>query len=306
MAIREWLARVDEDRIRARVHYLASDPLPRRTLNFTVPGHTECTLYETDAWVEARLAESGLEVARTAYTLQAFGCDETKPIHHWYAAPPPRAPTYTGYNLEAGIRGDTCPDEIIWLVAHKDSPSWIDCPGALDNGVGTVATLEMAAILAARGTRRTVRFLFCNEEHTPWTSEPVARAAWARGDRVVAVLNTDSISGKSDEETAAGKKTNVTAYTVPEGRVLADLMARVNDRYGIGLDQRAYLRDVANDDDGSFVKAGYGCAVANLGSFPFVDPQYHLPGDVPGRVDYANVRMSTQAILAAVLELDEV
>lgn len=305
MTIREWIARVDEDRIRQRVHYLASDPLPRRTLNYTVPGRAQCTLYEADAWIEARMHDAGLEVTRTAYTLQAFGCDETRPVHHWYAAPPEGAPTYTGYNLEAQIVGETIPSEIIWLVAHKDSPSWIDCPGALDNGVGTVATLEMAEALAARGTRRTVRILFCNEEHTPWTSEPVAQAARARGDQVVAVFNTDSISGKSDEETAAGKMTNVTAYTEPEGRLLADLMERVNSRYNLGLVQRAHLRDFPNDDDGSFVKAGYGCAVANLGSFPFVDPQYHLPGDVPERVDYTNVWLSTQAILAAVLELDE-
>ena len=42
----------------------------------------------------------------------------------------------------------------------------------------------------------------------------------------------------------------------------------------------------------------------NVGSFPYADSQYHLPGDVPERVDIENVVRSTQLILAAILEID--
>jgi hypothetical protein len=93
-------------------------------------------------------------------------------------------------------------------------------------------------------------------------------------------------------------------YTAPEGKRLADLMAEVNKVYGIGLVQSTAQRPRPGDDDGSFVKAGYGCAIANLGSEPYADAEYHLTGDAAERVDTVNVRMATQATLAAVLHLD--
>jgi len=81
-------------------------------------------------------------------------------------------------------------------------------------------------------------------------------------------------------------------------------MAEVNQAYRIGLSQTAVEGPATNDDDGSFVNAGYPCAIANIGSFPYADAQYHLPGDVPERVDIVNVRMAAQASLAAVLWVD--
>ena len=237
--------------------------------------------------------------------MQAFAYDETKPLHHRYARPAPDAPFYTAYNLYAGQIGKSRPDEIILLVAHKDSQSWIDSPGAYDNGAGTVSVLEMARVLAAYPARRTVRWLFCNEEHTPWTSVLAAENARKRGDNLVAIFNVDSVGGKPDEEIAAGRKTNVTLYTQSEGKRFADLMADVNERYRIGLAQSSHQRARPGDDDGSFVNAGYGHAVANLGSWPYADAAYHLPDDVPERVDFENVCMAAQATLAAILTLDQ-
>jgi hypothetical protein len=42
----------------------------------------------------------------------------------------------------------------------------------------------------------------------------------------------------------------------------------------------------------------------NVGSFPYDDSQYHLPGDVPERVNIENLVLSTQLLLAAILEID--
>ncbi len=44
-----------------------------------------------------------------------------------------------------------------------------DSPGANDNAIGTVGVLETARVRRV-SVRATIRFLFCNEEHTPWTS----------------------------------------------------------------------------------------------------------------------------------------
>jgi hypothetical protein len=82
-------------------------------------------------------------------------------------------------------------------------------------------------------------------------------------------------------------------------------MSEVNESYAIGLRQSVVKRPNPGDDDGSFVNAGYGKAVVSVGSFPYVDPEYHREGDVPERVDYENVRMTAQATLAAVLHVDQ-
>ena len=44
-------AKVSAERIRSAVYYLSKDPLPRRVLNYTLPGHSSSTPEEADAWI---------------------------------------------------------------------------------------------------------------------------------------------------------------------------------------------------------------------------------------------------------------
>jgi hypothetical protein len=298
------LAQVSRERLRRDVFRLAKDPLPFRKVNYTVPGHATCSLDETDDLIAAELEAAGLPVVRTPYQVQAFRCDETKPLHHWYSAPAPEDPWYTACNVEATKLGTELPDEFIQLVSHKDSMSWIDSPGAHDNCTGTVANLELARILAGIPTRRTIRILFCNEEHTPWTSRFRAAESAKNGDRIVAVLNQDSIAGKPDEAREAGLLTHAAAYSTDEGKEIAELEARLNDELGLGLELNVFFKEHVNDDDGMFIKEGFRRTVMNVGSCPYKDSQYHLVGDVPERVDIENVYRSTQLVLATVLALD--
>jgi len=71
----------------------------------------------------------------------------------------PEDPFYTAYNLCAEKKGRAHADEIIVVVAHKDSQSWVDSPGANDNAIGTVGVLELACVLAKYDSDRTIRFL---------------------------------------------------------------------------------------------------------------------------------------------------
>ena len=96
----------------------------------------------------------------------------------------------------------------------------------------------------------------------------------------------------------------MTAYTKPEGKKLAELMAEVNARYAIGLEQRIVERTRPGDDDGSFVQAGYAAAIINIGSWPYGDPKYHAEGDTPERSDVKNAALTIQATLAAIVTLD--
>lgn len=299
--IRSLLDQVDATRLRVDLFHLCSDPLPCRKLNFTRPGRDRNTLYEADDFIRQRLETAGYRVQKHPVRVQCFRCDTTKPVTQQYSPPSPADPWYTAYNLSARKTGTERPGETLVVVSHKDSQSWCDSPGAYDNGVGTVGNLEIARILAPIPTRRSFWFLFCNEEHTPWTSITAANDAARRGEKLVGVFNVDSLGGKAAGETA---KTNVTAYTTPEGERLAVLMSRVNDEFHLGLVQSAVQRPRPGDDDGSFIRAGFPAAVANLGSFPYADPNYHQAGDVAERVDVENVRLAVQATLAALLRLD--
>src|SRR4030042_545406 len=262
---------VDSGRISKNLFYLAKDPLPYRKLNLTLPGHEKNTLYEADDYLAGKLEAWGYRIEREGVRVQAFRRDTSKPKHAQYSPPKPEDPWYTAYNLYAERKGRSHSERIIVVLAHKDSQSWIDSPGANDNAIGTVGVLEMARVLADYTSESTIRFLFCNEEHTPWTSKTAAQKAKSRGDNIVAVFNMDGIGAKTAQETAASKKTNVTAYTKPEGKYLAELMAEVNTRYSIGLEQRTAERPQPGDDDGPFVLAGSPPAVMYIGSLTYGD-----------------------------------
>jgi len=302
--IRRLIGTVDRERMSKHVFYLSKDPLPYRKLNLTLPGHEKNTLYEADDYLSGRLETWGYRVEREGVQVQAFRRDTSKPKHAQYSSPKPEDPWHTAYNLYAEKKGRLHPDRIIVVLAHKDSQSWIDSPGANDNAIGTVGVLEMACVLTKYPSESTIRFLFCNEEHTPWTSKTAARKAKFCRDNIVAVFNMDGIGAKTAEETAAGKKTNVTLYTKPDGKPLAELMGEVNARYSIGLEQRTAERPRPGDDDGSFVEAGDPAAVINIGSFPYGDPNYHTEGDIPETCDIENAAMTVQATLAAVVTID--
>lgn len=300
----DLMQQIDAEGMREMLHFLAEDPLPFRRANYTLPGHDRSTLDEADDYIQRKLGARGYAVESEGVQVQAYRCDESKPKSSQYSPPQPDDAWYTVHNLYAKKTGGTHPDEIIVVISHKDSQSWVDSPGANDNAVGTVANLEIARVLSAYPSRRSMWFVWCNEEHTPWTSVTAASGARRRGDDIIAVFNLDSLGRKSDEDHAARIMANVTLYTTPEGERLADLMAEVNERYQIGLQQRKHQRTAPGDDDGSFVKAGYCAAIMNLGSYPYADSQYHAEGDTPERVDVENALLTTRATLAAIVEVD--
>jgi len=299
------MQQLDLSLIRERLTHLAQDPLPFRKVNYTIPGHSKHTLDEADDYLQAQLESCGYAVEKEGVPIQAFRCDATKPKSAQYSPPAPEDPWTTAYNLYAKKTGTEHPAEIIVVISHKDSQSWVDSPGANDNAIGTAANLEIARVLAGVASKRSIWFVYCNEEHVPWTSVTAANKARERGDNIIAVFNLDSLGRKSQADHDARIMANVTLYTTPEGERLADLMAEVNEDYAIGLQQRKHARPAPGDDDGSFVKAGYGAAIMNLGSYPYADPEYHTEEDKPERVDLPNVLLTARATLAAILRVDE-
>ena len=118
------------------------------------------------------------------------------------------------------------------------------------------------------------------------------------------MLNSDSISGGLTEEERARKVRRTTeVYSTPEGRTLAEFVASRAAAYQLDVETRIEKKPIVNDDDGSFIKAGYPCAVMNIGSWPYNDKEYHLPGDIPERVDMENLALSVKLVLAAVCDI---
>lgn len=296
--IRHIVGRVDEERIRRDLRYLAEDPLPCRTLNYTVPGRERCTLYEADDYVREVLANGSLEVSEEIVEVQAFVPDAS---FAWgFRQPLAQEPWYDAKNIYA-LRSGSAEGEVVVLVAHKDSQSWIERgPGACDNAVGLAALLEISRLVSSVQLERSLLLLFCNEEHWPWTSISAAQRIARSSLHPVAVLNIDSIGGKSEADVLAGRFPNVVRYSTEEGERLADLVTAVNERYSIGLEvSKAW--SPPNDDDGSFVNAGIRNSVLMIGSFPYADPMYHTLSDTPDRVDIENVKRSVQLAVATVL-----
>ena len=324
------LESVSCERLHHDIFYLCRDPFSFRTVSYTIPWHTRNSLDEADEFIAAEMRKYSSQVTMIPYKLKPFRCDSSKPLHHWYSRPLPEDPWYDANCIEVVIPGSKHPDEIIQLVSHKDSMSWINSPGAQDNAVGTVANMELVRLLSEIRPERTVRVLFCNEEHWPWYSRNYAEDARKRGDNIIAVFNQDSLCGKSDAAAAAQMRTHAAVYSSWEGKTLAKFMVRENEKYRLPLTvsiaPKGSMRADAggkpkadigkdpddvngkffvNDDDGSFINAGYTRTVMNLGSYPYSDPQYHLAGDIPERVDIINLALSVQLILASVLDIGE-
>ena len=300
--IQKLIRQVNQEHLSSYLFYLAKE-LPCRALNFTVEGHKKCTLYEADDFIQGKLESYSYTVEKEAVPVQAFVPDP--PVPHGFRKPLPEEPWYTAFNLYAKKKGTEYPGDLVIVLAHKDSQSWLPCAaGAYDNAVGTSAVMEIARVLANYESQRSIWFLFCNEEHWQWTSVIAAQNIAKLNLNVVAVLNIDSIGGKSQQSISDNKLTNVTRYSTKEGENLAELMGEVNQKYQIGLEQKKYFCAEPNDDDGSFVKAGFPASVLNIGSFPYADPNYHTVNDKPELVDLANVKSATQLSLAFLVYLD--
>jgi len=295
-------SKLDKERIRRGVYYLSEDPLPRRVLNYSLPGHSLSTLEEADEWLIQQLKSYGYKPVTDETKVRAFARDFSKPLSQQYAKPADDAPWYIARNIIAELGGKKYPDDLIIIIAHKDSQSWIASPGANDDAIGTCGALELAILLRHYKPDYTIKFIFCNEEHTPWTSITAAKNIKAANLNVLALINVDGIGVKAPQP--AGIYKNVTRYTTPEGERLADLMAELNEHHILGLVQTKFRSPRPSDDDGSFINAGFPWSVRNAGSIPNAHPDYHTEGDTADKVDYENAVLTVKLTLAAILHLD--
>ncbi len=301
--IASLLSDVSEENIKRHLFYLSKDPLPCRRINCTIPGHETCTLYEADDYIAACLEKYGYIVEREGAQARPYRRDETREKHAQHGQPWAEDPWYTLYNIHAVREGRELADDVLVMIAHKDSQSWVDSPGAYDNAAGTASLLEIARVLGNRAMRHALHVVFCNEEHAPWTSITAAATIHRRYRHVLAVINQDSPGRKRPEDTDL--VTCTTYYTTPEGKRLAEFMGHINRTYELGIAHDVFEHDGPRNDDGSFIKEGIPVAVHNGPIHSYRNPYYHTEEDKPERIDLNNVTQIARLSLAAVLELDK-
>ena len=68
----------------------------------------------------------------------------------------------TSHNVVATIEGTDLKDEVIAFSAHYDSVPY--SPGIWDNGTGSVTIMELMHYFKEKGTRRTMKFVWCGAE----------------------------------------------------------------------------------------------------------------------------------------------
>ena len=221
-------------------------------------------------------------------------------------------------NLIVEKPGASRPHELIVIGAHYDSAH--GTPGADDNGSGVAVGLALAAHVMKQAPARTVRFVFFTNEEPPYFrttsmgSEVNARATRARGDDVKAMLSLETMGYFTDEahsqhypwpfSVAYPSTGNFIAFVGDsESRDLARECVRVfreNAKVpSEGAALPAFIEGADWSDHGPFWRQDYR-AVMVTDTAPFRNPHYHEASDVPERVDFRRLALTTEGLFFVV------
>jgi hypothetical protein len=189
----------------------------------------------------------------------SFGIDSVW-FHHYYW-------DSHQYNVVATVVGTAQPDKVIVVGGHYDSVvygggtdpyTW--APGADDNGSGTVATLEMARIIAENPLPVTVMFVpFAQEEQGLVGSYYFAGYLSNNNADVELMINSDMIGHSVDADT------DVVIYAAPGAMQFVDIMMAMANTYTY-LDP-SYGGESGGSDHYSFYQWGYDALFAQEGEF---------------------------------------
>jgi Zn-dependent M28 family amino/carboxypeptidase len=269
------------------------------------------TIGERNVWTYPSLVRAADFIAER---FAAMGCACNRQSYH--------AAGRTVDNIEAVLPGTSAAAEIVVVGAHYDTVP--GCPGANDNGTGVVAVLELARRFASRPPAgRTVRFVaFVNEEPPFFQTETMgslvyAKAAQARGDRIVAMLALETMGYYSEVPGSQQYPAPIAPFYPNVGNFIG-FVANVGSA---GLVRRAKHAFASNSsfpvqtaafpaavpgvgwsDHWSFWEAGYP-ALMVTDTAPFRYPWYHTAADTPDKVSYDALAQVVDGLEHVVSEL---
>ncbi|MDP1830165.1 MAG: M28 family peptidase [Archangium sp.] len=221
-------------------------------------------------------------------------------------------------NLIVEKAGTSRPTELIVIGAHYDTAH--GTPGADDNGSGVGVGLALASYVMKQAPARTVRFVFFTNEEPPWFrhasmgSEVNARATRARGDDVKAMLSLETMGYFTDEANtqhypwpfsiAYPSTGNFIAFVADtDSRDLARECVRVfREKAKVpseGASIPASVQGVDWSDHGPFWRQGYR-ALMVTDTAPNRNPHYHEATDLPERVDFRRLALTTEGLFGVI------
>jgi len=200
------------------------------------------------------------------------------------------------YNVVAVVPGTVQPDKVIVVGGHYDSVvygsgtnPYVWAPGADDNGSGTVATLEMARIIAQHPLPVTVMFVpFAQEEQGLIGSYFFAYYLLNLGTDVRLMINTDMIGHSVDNDT------DVVILGDPSAETYINVMMDMANTY-------TYLRphydgQSSGSDHYPFYLLGYDAVYAEEGEFHYAG--WHTNYDVVDSLDFDYMKEVVKMCLA--------
>jgi hypothetical protein len=199
-----------------------------------------------------------------------------------------------GSNIEATLRGvNPFSNEIFVICGHYDTV--YSCPGADDNGIGTVSVLLAAEVMREYTFNHTIRFLtFSGEEEGLLGSLHYAEDCVRNNDNIVAALNVDMVGYTQTYE--GGRKVRVFDEEFSEW--LTNLTISISEVYNLDLEV-VPSGSSGVSDHASFWGVGYQAIFYHEYDF---NPWYHTPGDV---IENMNISYATKVVKLVVATLAE-
>jgi Zn-dependent M28 family amino/carboxypeptidase len=206
-------------------------------------------------------------------------------------------------NIEAELKGENFPEEIIIVGAHYDSAR--GSPGANDNGSGVAALLALSRSLAQKRVSRTIRFVAFTNEERPFLrtehmgSRVYASRSHAQSEIITAMFSLETIGYCSTEKRSQwlsffgllypSRGDFIVFVANPFSRELLNQTTRFFQRHSPIPFETATLPSFApgarSSDHWSFWKEGYP-AVMLTDTAPLRYPHYHKSTDTPDKLRY--------------------
>lgn len=198
-----------------------------------------------------------------------------------------------GSNILTRLMADKPTDEYIMMGAHLDS---VKNPGANDNGTGSAAVLEAAAVFKQMANRKVnIMFAWFDEEELGLVgSKYLARDLKKQGLKITSMHNIDMLGWDSD-----GDKTVELAQ--PDG-ILFEYYKMVNKTHQLNL---PFDRtNTGQSDHESFHHEGFpSICISEQYTNGDTTPHYHRKSDTFATVNLDYLTLSTRLVVAVVGDL---
>lgn len=191
------------------------------------------------------------------------------------------------------------PSRIYGVLAHFDSISdspTATAPGADDNASGVAATLEISRVLAGYDLRYSYRAVFVNAEEVGILgADEFARDAVEEGEPWEGVFNIDSIGSARNGDQIVLNATGESVW-------MEDLLARINDAYGIGQSLYILQSEEIVADDNMLREQGIESVLVARELYGW-SPIHHTSNDLFQNVSIPHVASATELVLLSVASL---